>query len=179
MAPLGVMPEERASSMTSRVGGIVGLKFAAISAHVLSLVAVINVAGDLRALCACVFLLGGLCDAFYTVGLAALANRVPKAQLAAATGCFVGFCGAGEIAGPLVAGVGLDMAGAGALILPFAVLMSAYGGVMLAWAHRPRRSRYRIGADRWTRSCSGRLKLRTLLNSLRSNAPPSKWTGCP
>jgi hypothetical protein len=122
--------------MTSRVGGIVGLKFAAISAHVLSLVAVINVAGDLRALCACVFLLGGLCDAFYTVGLAALANRVPKAQLAAATGCFVGFCGAGEIAGPLVAGVGLDMAGAGALILPFAVLMSAYGGVMLAWAHR-------------------------------------------
>src|SRR4051794_7398195 len=94
------------------------------------LVAVINVAGDLRALCACVFLLGGLCDAFYTVGLAALANRVPKAQLAAATGCFVGFCGADEIAGPLAAGVGLDMAGAGALILPFAVLMSAYGGVM-------------------------------------------------
>jgi hypothetical protein len=30
MAPLGVMPEERASSMTSRVVGIVGLKFAAI-----------------------------------------------------------------------------------------------------------------------------------------------------
>ncbi|HJW78662.1 MAG TPA: MFS transporter [Beijerinckiaceae bacterium] len=71
-------------------------------------------------------LLGGACDGFYTLGLAVMSRSVPRQQLAAGNACFVALCGAGEIAGPLLAGGGTALAGPGGLIGAFAVLLLAY-----------------------------------------------------
>lgn len=101
------------------------------------LAAFVNVASVFWALCASAFVLGGLCDAFYTVGLAALAERVPRTHLAAANACFVSFCGTGEIVGPLVAGAGMDIGGVNALLIPFALLMAAYYAIMRGARARP------------------------------------------
>jgi len=72
------------------------------------------------------FVLGGLCDAFYTVGLADMSQRLPKSELAAANACFVLFCGMGEIAGPVVAGSGLDLLGPAGFATAFIAVLVLY-----------------------------------------------------
>jgi MFS family permease len=81
------------------------------------------------------FFLGGASDALYSVGFAALADRVPRRGLAAANGCFVASCGAGEIMGPLLAGRGLQMAEGAGFVFVFLLV----GMLGLVLAHRAKR----------------------------------------
>jgi MFS family permease len=59
----------------------------------------------------CVVGLGVVMEGLYTVGLADVGKRAPAAQLGAANAFLVAVCGAGEIIGPLVTGIALDLLG--------------------------------------------------------------------
>jgi hypothetical protein len=50
-------------------------------------------------------------EGLYTVGLADIGKRAPAAQLSAANAFLVAVCGAGEIVGPVVTGIALDLIG--------------------------------------------------------------------
>jgi predicted MFS family arabinose efflux permease len=73
-----------------------------------------------------VFVLGGLIDLVYTVGLITLANSVARDRLAIANACFVSFCGLGEVAGPAVTGPALAAFGLGGAIGVVLLLLAAY-----------------------------------------------------
>lgn len=105
------------------------LPFCAILA-VLVILALTCFATAFWVLCVAAFLLGGVCDAFYTLGLADMAERASKQQIAGANGCFVAFCGIGEIVGPLMASIVSDAAGSNALMLPFAAALALSLAVM-------------------------------------------------
>lgn len=60
---------------------------------------------------ASVFVVGGLVDLIYTVGLITLASTVPRYYLASANACFVSLCGLGEVFGPMVTGSSLSLFG--------------------------------------------------------------------
>jgi MFS family permease len=64
-----------------------------------------------------VFLLGGLMEGFYTVGLADVGKRAPAIDLSMANACFVTMCGAGEVVGPVLAGIGIQQNSSHGLIL--------------------------------------------------------------
>ena len=87
------------------------------------LVALPQVVGVRPALFVMAFLLGGLCDAFYVLGLAMLGRQVAPARLATANACFIACCGLGEVAGPLVAGGALGWS-PGAFLWVFVVLIA-------------------------------------------------------
>jgi MFS family permease len=72
------------------------------------------------------FVLGGLCDAFYTVGLADMNQRIPKTALAKGNACFILFCGLGEIVGPSIGGSGFDLFGSDGLIAAFVAVLVVY-----------------------------------------------------
>ena len=93
---------------------------------VLLLLILPSCAGTKLGLCVSLFILGGMIDVFYTVGLAALSSEVPSRHLAAANGGVVALCGAGEIFGPVAAGSGLELGGTPALVFIFATAMAAY-----------------------------------------------------
>jgi MFS family permease len=84
-------------------------------------------------------LLGGACDGFYTLGLAAMSRTVPQRQLAAGNACFVALCAAGEVMGPLLMGGGTSVAGPGGFVGAFALMLLAYG-FFLVRQTGPRRS---------------------------------------
>ncbi|HEX8164421.1 MAG TPA: MFS transporter [Beijerinckiaceae bacterium] len=84
-------------------------------------------------------LLGGACDGFYTLGLAAMSRAVPQRQLAAGNACFVALCAAGEVAGPLLMGGGTSVAGPGGFVGAFALMLLVYG-LFLVRRPGPRRS---------------------------------------
>jgi MFS family permease len=69
------------------------------------------------------FLLGGATDALYSIGFASLADRLKPGSLSLANGCFVASCGAGEVVGPLVAGVGLQSMNGNGFIVVFLMLV--------------------------------------------------------
>jgi len=92
----------------------------------LCIIGLLTATGSRALLFPLMVLLGGACDGFYTLGLAVMSRSVPRQQLAAGNACFVALCGAGEIAGPLLAGGGTALAGPGGLIGAFAVLLLAY-----------------------------------------------------
>jgi MFS family permease len=72
------------------------------------------------------FILGGIIDVFYTVGLVAIANRLPRQQLAVGNACFVSLCGAGEVAGPIVTGELISWFGPQACFGVLAMLLAVY-----------------------------------------------------
>lgn len=76
------------------------------------------------------FLLGGACDALYSIGFARLAGNVSPARLAAANGCFVATCGLGEICGPVIAGGWLHVRDGEGFTM--ALLLVAVIGVLIA-----------------------------------------------
>jgi MFS family permease len=59
----------------------------------------------------CVVGLGVVMEGLYTVGLADVGKRAPTAQLSTANAFLVAVCGAGEIVGPVVTGIALDLLG--------------------------------------------------------------------
>jgi MFS family permease len=59
----------------------------------------------------CVVGLGVVMEGLYTVGLADVGKRAPAGELSAANAFLVAVCGAGEIVGPLVTGIALDLLG--------------------------------------------------------------------
>ena len=59
----------------------------------------------------CVVGLGIVMEGLYTVGLADVGKRAPAAQLGAANAFLVAVCGAGEVVGPIVTGIALDLLG--------------------------------------------------------------------
>ena len=65
------------------------------------------------------WLLGGVCDHFYIVGLASLAASISGRQLGTGTGLFVAAAGVGEIIGPALGGIGLSFGGATGFLLAF------------------------------------------------------------
>ena len=73
-----------------------------------------------------VFVLGGMLDILYTVGLISLAATVPRQHMAAANACFVSFCGLGEVGGPLVTGPTLQFGGFDGGIIMILYLLVAY-----------------------------------------------------
>ena len=73
-----------------------------------------------------VFVLGGLVDLVYTVGLITLSNAVPRSQMVMSNACFVSFCGLGEVAGPAVTGPALGALGAGGAIGVVLFLLAAF-----------------------------------------------------
>jgi MFS family permease len=80
----------------------------------------------LPAMAGLAFLLGGVCDVFYTVGLADMSRRVAKAELADGNACFVLLCGAGELFGPLVAGWSLETLGPAGFLAAFIGVLAVY-----------------------------------------------------
>ena len=81
-------------------------------------------------LVALAFLLGGLCDALYIVGLIDM-SRMRPADLATGTSCFISACGLGEIAGPVLGGSTLEVFGAQGFVAGFLAVLVAY---FAAWA---------------------------------------------
>jgi MFS family permease len=59
----------------------------------------------------CVVGLGVVMEGLYTVGLADIGKRAPATQLSGANAFLVAVCGAGEIVGPVVTGIALDLLG--------------------------------------------------------------------
>lgn len=80
------------------------------------------------------FILGGACDALYSIGFATLADNLPTSKLATANGCFVATCGVGEVIGPVLSGVSLHVANGTGFILAFMLI----GFIGLLLAHRSR-----------------------------------------
>ena len=67
------------------------------------------------------FVMGGMVDVIYTIGLISMATQLPRNRLAAGNACFVSLCGIGEVTGPAVTGPALDnlglAGGAGVVLL--------------------------------------------------------------
>lgn len=83
-------------------------------------------AGNPVLLAVLIFAVGGLSDVFYVSGLSLLGAVLPKDRLAAGNGCFVAFCGTGEIAGPLFAGPALQFGGTTAFVHTFVLLLIGF-----------------------------------------------------
>jgi MFS family permease len=96
------------------------------AAGFLSIVGILSSPADRGIILPLMIVLGGACEGFYTLGLAAMSGAMPRSHLAAGNACFVGLCGAGEVAGPLVAGAGSGIAGPGGFMGIFALVLVAY-----------------------------------------------------
>lgn len=79
------------------------------------------------------FILGGLIDVIYTIGLVNLAIDLPRRSLAGANACFVSVCGLGEVMGPTVTGPSLQSFGVGG---GTGVVLFMLVGCWFAWAYR-------------------------------------------
>lgn len=115
--PAGMLCARFDANMILRAGVI-----AAVAA-VIAISAAIGVPG-LRLILA--FLLGGIIDVFYTVGLVAIANGLPRRQLVIGNACFVSLCGAGEVAGPVFTGELITWYGPQACFGALAMLLAIY-----------------------------------------------------
>jgi len=72
------------------------------------------------------FLLGGLLEGFYTVGLICMAKECRTIGIASANGCFISFCGFGELIGPLTTGTSIQYLGANGFVVGLTVLLACY-----------------------------------------------------
>jgi MFS family permease len=82
------------------------------------------------ALFAVLLLWGGIVAGFYTVGLALLGARYSGAELAAANAAFVMLYSLGSLAGPPLAGFGMDISDPHGLAWTLAALFAFYVGVV-------------------------------------------------
>jgi MFS family permease len=81
--------------------------------------------------CALLVLWGGIVGSFYAIGLALLGSRYVGSELASANAAFVMFYSLGMLAGPPVAGFGLDLIPPNGFFLAIVVLILPY--LWLVW----------------------------------------------
>ncbi len=81
--------------------------------------------------CVVLVIWGGFVGSFYAIGLALLGSRYGGAELASANAAFVMFYSLGMLAGPPVAGFGLDLIPPNGFFLAIAVLILPY--IWLVW----------------------------------------------
>jgi hypothetical protein len=72
------------------------------------------------------FLLGGLLEGFYTVGLICIARQCRSVGISSANGCFISFCGVGEFVGPLTTGTSIQYLGTQGFVVGLTVLLACY-----------------------------------------------------
>jgi Arabinose efflux permease len=72
------------------------------------------------------FLLGGLLEGFYTVGLICIAKQCRTVGISSANGCFISFCGFGEFVGPLTTGTSMQYLGTQGFVIGLTVLLACY-----------------------------------------------------
>ncbi len=72
------------------------------------------------------FLLGGLLEGFYTVGLICIARQCRSIGISSANGCFISFCGFGEFIGPLTTGTGIQYLGSQGFVVVLSGLLACY-----------------------------------------------------
>ena len=72
------------------------------------------------------FLLGGLLEGFYTVGLICIAKQCRSVGISSANGCFISFCGFGEFVGPLTTGTSIQYLGTNGFVVGLTLLLAAY-----------------------------------------------------
>jgi hypothetical protein len=72
------------------------------------------------------FLLGGLLEGFYTVGLICIARQCRTIGISSANGCFISFCGFGEFVGPLTTGTGIQFLGSEGFVVVLTALLACY-----------------------------------------------------
>jgi hypothetical protein len=72
------------------------------------------------------FLLGGLLEGFYTVGLICIAKQCRTVVISSANGCFISFCGFGEFVGPLTTGTSIQYLGSHGFVVGLTVLLACY-----------------------------------------------------
>jgi len=72
------------------------------------------------------FLLGGLLEGFYTVGLICIARQCRTIGISSANGCFISFCGFGEFVGPLTTGTGIQFLGSAGFVVVLSALLACY-----------------------------------------------------
>ncbi len=81
--------------------------------------------------CALLIVWGGIVGSFYAIGLALLGSRYAGAELASANAAFVMFYSLGMLAGPPIAGFGLDLVPPNGFFLAIALLILPY--LWLVW----------------------------------------------
>jgi hypothetical protein len=91
------------------------------------------------------FLLGGLLEGFYTVGLICIAKECRTIGIASANGCFISFCGFGELVGPLTTGTSIQYLGSNGFVVGLTVLLACYI-VMITFAKQNGASRGELAA---------------------------------
>lgn len=90
--------------------------------------------GHVSATLAFFFVFGGIEGMIYTLGVTLIGQRFKGAELAAASTAFTTCWGVGTIIGPLVAGIGMDVFGAGSLAMICAVFFTLYLPVpLMSW----------------------------------------------
>lgn len=72
------------------------------------------------------FVLGGLLEGFYTVGLICIAKQCRTVGISSANGCFISFCGFGEFVGPLTTGTGIQYLGSHGFVVVLTALLACY-----------------------------------------------------
>jgi len=78
------------------------------------------------------FVLGGLLEGLYTIGLICIAKYCRNIGIASANGCFISVCGFGEFVGPLTTGTSIHYLGPHGLVVGLTVLLAFYV-VMIVW----------------------------------------------
>jgi len=81
--------------------------------------------------CAVLILWGGMVGSFYALGLALLGSRYGGAELASANAAFVMFYSLGMLAGPPIAGFGLDLVTPNGFFFAMALMIVPY--LWLVW----------------------------------------------
>jgi len=85
------------------------------------------------------FVFGGIEGMIYTLGVVLVGERFKGALLAAATTLFTACWGAGTVLGPLVVGLGMDLAGEGRMALIIVALFTLYLPLPVVSWYRGRR----------------------------------------
>jgi MFS family permease len=92
------------------------------------------------------FLLGGLLEGFYTVGLICIAKECRTIGIASANGCFISFCGFGELVGPLTTGTSIQYLGSNGFVVGLTTLLACYI-VMITFAKQSVAARATVPAN--------------------------------
>ena len=90
------------------------------------LTALPNIMGFHTAALGASFVLGGLLEGLYTIGLICIAKYCRNIGISSANGCFVSVCGFGEFVGPLTTGTSIHYLGSHGFVVGLTVLLALY-----------------------------------------------------
>jgi MFS family permease len=76
------------------------------------------------------FVLGGVLEGFYTIGLICIAKQCRSIGISTANGCFISLCGFGELVGPLMTGSSIQYLGSYGFIVGLTVLLAIYAAAI-------------------------------------------------